>query len=194
MFSVRSVYLSSCSLEWVTITHGALDLSIQPYPTTCVKPVQLGPQHTAVPQTCSTYSAWTSLYMDSPNMFKRVQLGPHWKKPPQHVQTCSTWASLYMDPLPPTRCSNLLTMKPRLSASEWLASYWNVLFLLLEGISILPDKCLCWGSWVVMGKWQLVTSVSLVLVTVLGRQVKHKSRNINNKETLHTCTRSGDNN
>ena len=126
--------------------------------------VQFGPHCTGTSPTFSTYSAWTSLYRNPPdmfqlvqlgpdhtvppNMFQLVQLGPHctWTPPsppnmfqlvqldltiqpyPRHVPTCSTWASLCMEPPPPpphthTRCSNFLTMKLRLSASRWLASY-----------------------------------------------------------------------
>ena len=51
MISVRSVCLSFCSLEWVTITHGALDLTMRPYPTH-VQLIQLGAHCTGTSPTC----------------------------------------------------------------------------------------------------------------------------------------------
>ena len=122
--------------------------------------VQCGPHCTETPPTCSnlfnldltirpyprhvpTCSTWTSLYMDPPNMFQLAQLGPHCTLTSPHTHT---------------RCSNLLTMKPRLGKQMVDIQLKSLLLLVvIRAISILPDKSLYWGSWVVIGKWQLVT-------------------------------------
>ena len=104
------------------------------------------PQLSRHVQTCSS---WTTLYRQTPSMFKLVQLG--------------LGPSLYRDTpnSSPWTYSNLFTMKQRLSASRRLAFHWNTFLLIIaKNLIALINRC----------RYPAFSEISIIL-NLLGQKI-----------------------